>query len=299
MAGEEVPGVDLVRKDDSLMLYPHDALLSNALADWDGLHLQYHRQPPHDMPKHSCRQHRIIIHDRTLQSPMIATIEELTQPTHISSGTITVIPANARNWACWNAEHQFIVLALETSLLERVIAEATDVNDIELLPSLGHSDALIYSIGLTLKTELESNGIGGRLYIDAMKTALMAHLLRHYSAQKYIPPAVTSGLSKSKLQQVVNYIHEHLEQDLSLSELAAVVHMSPSYFSGLFRQLTGLAPHQYMIQCKIERAKQLLLQNKLPIAEIAQTLGFTHQSHLSRHFKRLVGVTPKAFLKSQ
>jgi AraC family transcriptional regulator len=299
MVLDEVHRVDLARKEDSLMLYPHSALLSNALVDWDGLHLQYHRQPPHEMAKHSCRQHRIIVHDRTLRSPMIAAIEELTQPTQISCGTITVIPANARNWACWDAEHQFIVLGFEANLLERDIAEQTDVNDVELLPSLSHSDPLIYSIGLALKTELESGGMGGRLYIDAMKTALVAHLLRHYSAQNYIPLAVTSGLPKSKLQQVVDYIHDRLEQDLTLTELAAVVHMSPSYFSSLFRHSTGLAPHQYVIQCRIEQAKQLLVQNKLTIAEIAHTLGFAHQSHLCRHFKRLVGVTPKVFLKSQ
>jgi AraC family transcriptional regulator len=54
-----------------------------------------------------------------------------------------------------------------------------------------------------------------------------------------------------------------------------------------------------VIQCRVERAKQLLLQGELTVAEIAHHLGFTHQSHLSRHFKRLVGVTPKTFLKSQ
>ena len=71
--------------------------------------------------------------------------------------------------------------------------------------------------------------------------------------------------------------------------------MSPSYFSRLFKQSTGYAPHQYVIRCRVERAKKLLLQEKLTIADIAYSLGFAHQSHLNRHFKRLVGVTPKKF----
>lgn len=293
--------VNLTKREDALRLYPHDAL--SASANWDGVYLQYHRQPPHEMVEHSCLQHRIIIHDRALPSPMLATIDELTQPTPIGCGTITIVPASAHNWAYWNAEHQFMVLAWEADRLAQDVAEATDGNEVELLSTLGHVDPLIYNIGMALKTELESSGMGVRLYIDAMKSALLAHLLRYYSVQRSVqdavPLAVTNRLSEGKLQQVRDYINEHLEQDLTLSELAAVVHMSSSYFSGSFKQSTGLAPHQYVIQCRVERAKQLLVQSKLSIAEIALQVGFAHQSHLSRHFKRLVGVTPKAFLRSQ
>ena len=73
--------------------------------------------------------------------------------------------------------------------------------------------------------------------------------------------------------------------------------MSPHYFSRLFKQTTGISPHQYVISCPIERAKDLLKQGKLSIAEIAKEVGFVDQSHLHRYFKRLVGITPKAFFK--
>lgn len=297
MAGEKVLSIDLASQADSLMLYPHKALMSSTSAEWNGFYFQYHRQPPHEMAEHSCRQHRIIIHDRTLQVPMLAAIEKIAQPTPISSGMITVIPANSRNWACWNAEHQFIALAFESTLFAQHVAEAHGMRDVELIPTLSRLDPLIHSIGLALKIELESNGMQESLYVNAMTTALMVHLLRHYSTQTHVP-VITSGLPKRKLQQVVDYIYAHLEQDLTLPELAAVVHMSPSYFSGLFKQSTGLAPHQYVIQCRIDRAKHLMLK-ELSIADVAQSLGFAHQSHFSRHFKRLVGVTPKAFLKGQ
>lgn len=114
-----------------------------------------------------------------------------------------------------------------------------------------------------------------------------------------MPEPVIQGLSRHQLKQVTDYIEHHLDQDLTLSELATIAQISPSYFSALFKQSIGLAPHQFVIQRRIERAKQLLRQGKASIADIAHDLGFTHQSHLSRHFKRLVGVTPKAFLKGQ
>jgi AraC family transcriptional regulator len=97
---------------------------------------------------------------------------------------------------------------------------------------------------------------------------------------------------------VTEYVAQHLDQNLTLATLAAIAHISPSYFSALFKNSTGLAPHQYVIHCRINRAKQLLLQG-VSMAEVASDSGFSHQSHLSRHFKRLVGVTPKEFLKSQ
>lgn len=94
---------------------------------------------------------------------------------------------------------------------------------------------------------------------ETIANLLAVHLLQHYSAQKPTIKHYTGGLPKYKLQQVMDYINAHLEQPLGLAELAEVVQMSPGYFSRLFKQSTGLAPHQYLIQCRVKRAKQLLL----------------------------------------
>ena len=121
------------------------------------------------------------------------------------------------------------------------------------------------------------------------------HLLRRYTGTTILERP-TEGLPQYKLRQVLDYIHAHLEQDLSVEAIATLLKMSPYYFSRLFKQSTGLSPYQYIIQGRVERAKQLLHQG-LAIADIAYSVGFTSQSHLNRHFKRLVGVTPKAFLR--
>ncbi|HEY9665038.1 MAG TPA: helix-turn-helix transcriptional regulator [Allocoleopsis sp.] len=92
-------------------------------------------------------------------------------------------------------------------------------------------------------------------------------------------------------------ILHHLETDLSVAEIADAVQMSPYYFSRCFKQSIGLSPYQYILQQRIERAKQYLLQRDLTLAEVAQQVGFASQSHLNRHFKRFVGMTPTAFLQ--
>lgn len=300
MSATDVLVVDLAKEDETLKLYPHAALLSSHRAGWDEVQLEYHQQPPHQVPENCSKQHRIIIHTQSLPSHLVEQMNQNRfQTEQPGDGAITVIPANINNWACWDKERQFITLSFESSIFARYTSDLIDTNDAELIPSFSQPDLLVHGIGLALKSELESGGFGSRLYIDSLTAALMTHLLRHYSAQKYNSQTYADRLPKRRLQQVTDYITHHLEQNLTLAELAEIAQMSPSYFSNLFKQSIGLAPHQYVIQCKIERAKQLLLQGKLTIAEVAHSLGFAHQSHLSRHFKRLVGVTPKAFLKSQ
>ena len=292
--------VDLAKQEDALKLYPHAALLSSHRARWDGVQLEYHQQPPHQVPENYSKQHRLIIHVQSLPSHLVEHMTkgcfQTNQPTN---GFITIIPANINNWASWDKERQFISLSFESNIFARYTANLTDTNDTELIPSFSKPDPLVHGIGLALKSELETDKFGSRLYVDSLTATLMAHLLRHYCKQKHPFKNYSDGLPRYKLRQVIDYINHHLDQDPTLSELAAVAKISPSYFANLFKQSTGFAPHQYVIQCRIERAKQLLLQDKLTIAEVAHHLGFTHQSHLSRHFKRLVGVTPKAFLKSQ
>ena len=129
-----------------------------------------------------------------------------------------------------------------------------------------------------------------------MSTALSAHLLRRYSS--YRVRDYSGGLPKSQLREAIAYIHEHLNQNLSLAELAGVVFLSPHYFAHLFKQSTGFSPHQYVTHCRIEQAKRLLRQSPTPIAEICQQVGFQNQSHFTRVFRQYTQTTPKAFRNS-
>lgn len=103
------------------------------------------------------------------------------------------------------------------------------------------------------------------------------------------------GLPPARLRQALEFINDQLDQELSLAELAALVHLSPYYFTRLFKQAVGIAPHQYVILQRVEAAKQLLANRDLTIAQVAAQVGFADASHLSRHFKRLVGLASQEF----
>ena len=96
----------------------------------------------------------------------------------------------------------------------------------------------------------------------------------------------------------MNHINEHLSQNISIDTLAKTAELSSSHFIRMFQYATGLSPHQYVLRTRILRGQELLRTTNESIAEIARITGFCGQSHFTKHFKRVVGATPKHYLRN-
>ncbi|GAA5526609.1 AraC family transcriptional regulator [Herpetosiphon gulosus] len=117
----------------------------------------------------------------------------------------------------------------------------------------------------------------------------MAQLIIRHAQSK---PALTAQQRHPKAVTTIReYLAVHYADSISLEQLAQLVNLSPFHTLRMFRQATGLPPHGYLVQLRINQAKQLL-HTQLPLAEVAVQTGFSDQSHLNRHFKRVLGVTP-------
>ena len=206
-------------------------------------------------------------------------------------GAIKIVPAGTENiWRLGdNADHMQVLLA--PALMQHVAPEHT-IHPIELRDHLSLQDSRIEHICLALLTELLEGGRTGQLYVECLATALAAHLLRAYTSTPRPLHETPKGLSKPLLRRVTSLIEDRLADDLSLTELASEVGLSPSHFSSLFRKETGFSPHQYVVQRRVERAQHLLRSTELPINEITSIVGFYDQSHLVRQIRRVLGVTP-------
>jgi AraC family transcriptional regulator len=101
-----------------------------------------------------------------------------------------------------------------------------------------------------------------------------------------------------RLRRVTQHIQENVQGDLRLSELSAVVHMSPYHFARLFKQSTGVPPHRFVLQRRIDEACVLLATQTAPIGEIARAVGFRTASHFTTTFRRVTGTTPSAYRKN-
>ncbi len=100
--------------------------------------------------------------------------------------------------------------------------------------------------------------------------------------------------TKSNINAAIEYLNQHITQQLSLEQLADKVHLSPYHFLRQFKAVTGLPPHAYQIDRRIELAKNML-KSGFPIAHVAQQTGFADQAHFQRHFKARVAATPKVY----
>jgi AraC family transcriptional regulator len=108
-------------------------------------------------------------------------------------------------------------------------------------------------------------------------------------------PIYEGGLPERQLLRILEYIDAHLSQDIKLADLAALLDMSQFHFSHMFKRSLGMAPYQYLLQQRIERAKQLLKKSDQSISDIAFLCGFNSHSHLSKQFRQLTGMTPTAY----
>jgi AraC family transcriptional regulator len=283
--------LDYRREKASDAIVPKPAVLSSS--GWDSIYLELHQQPKFETIEHQHTMHVIAygvsgspLGERWLDG-------KLTRETR-SQGGIAIIPKGIAHRCNWNSSAQFMVLAIEPALLFQFGQDWVNCDRIELIPHfMTEQDALIQGIFCALREEIESSKIGGYLLIDSLKTTLAIHLLRNYCTTQPKLSSYADGLSCLKLQQVTEYINEHLHQDVKLIELAAIAQMSPYHFLRLFKQSMGVTPHQYILQRRIEKAKYLLQHSELSIADVAASVGFCDQSHFTRYFKRIVGITPK------
>jgi len=122
--------------------------------------------------------------------------------------------------------------------------------------------------------------------------------LSTFKKHKLVLEPIEEPQTSYRLKSTINYIHEHLHQNINLEMLAGGIGMNPSYYCRVFQQEMGCSPYQYIIRQRIEKAKTLLKNRELPISDIALQCGFANHSHLDRHFHKITGITPKSYRTS-
>ena len=257
--------IDYRKANAANSLLPKPSVLSSL--GWKDIHLELFQQPKFEIAEHQHTMHVIACGLPCPPTEQILSYSsgerwlegKLKRETR-NNGDIAIIPAEISHRCNWNTSVQFMVLAVEPALLKQVGQDWVNPDRIELIPRfMTEQDPLIQGIFTTLRKELEIGKIGGsHLLVDSLKTALAVHLLRNYCTTSPKLSSYSDGLSQAKQTLVTDYINEHLHQKLKLTEIAAIAQMSPYHFLRLFKQSTGVTPYQYILQCRIDKAKCLL-----------------------------------------
>ena len=199
-------------------------------------------------------------------------------------------------WA-WDTIDETILFQIDPLYFQEIAAENGCANSerLELKPVVFDRNPQLESIARNYHAEMQQQGLGGKLYSESLGNLFMLNLLRTYCQDRPQPQQVNGGLGEKRLKLVLAYIDAHLAENIGLQDMATVAGLGQHHFSTMFRQSTGISPYRYVIERRIDRAKRQLRQKDAAIIDIALACGFADQSHLTRHFRKFVGMTPRAF----
>jgi AraC family transcriptional regulator len=272
-----------------------DPLLSSRNRGWNGLTVELHSFQDLDALVET-RDHVIAVH-LAGHVTLSRTRDDRTHSRVMNVGDVTITPIGPPiRWQ--QGGHSLVVLLrLAAEYVRRVAVDecALDPDRFEIQSAFAVRDARIADLGRRLLAGLELEGADGHLYVDTLACDLTIRLLRQYTTTTSATAWPRARLSSHKLRRAIEFVDENLRNDLTLGAIAEAVALSPGHFAHAFRQATGLAPHRYVLERRVERAKALLRQSDLPITQIAHIVGCSSHSHFSVLFHRITGLTPRQF----
>lgn len=174
------------------------------------------------------------------------------------------------------------------------LADQEGVTGLDLAVPQGRSfaDPIIAHLGACLLPALNAPHQANELFLSSVATALQSHFLAHYIGKAHAVQSPRSGLTERQLRIAKQAIYAQLDGSVPLLSIAQECGLSPSHFARAFAISVGTPPHQWLLDQRVELARQLLSESALPIAEIAIQCGFSDQSHLTRVFAAKTGMPP-------
>jgi AraC family transcriptional regulator len=202
----------------------------------------------------------------------------------LAAGEGWVFPERAEGTCVWNGCNDFVSITLPKVGFETLNAPTSKIGQM----NAGQLDPLTVALVMQIH-QADSADTASALYRDTMASALTAHLSHHFTRQ---PVLTDSTLDDARFKRAQIYINEHLGSPISLDHMAAEAGMSAFHFARAFKAKTGLAPHQFLVAARIDRAKGLLSTSGISIGEIAAQVGWENPSKFAAQFKKHVGATP-------
>jgi AraC family transcriptional regulator len=209
-------------------------------------------------------------------------------------GEMILARRDAEEWVRWTSPMKLLMLELSDNDL-RTVAEDAGMSKIEIEGTALLEDKRVGALVSAAETEQAGGFLSGRLYMDAIGLALAAAVTQIRGALRGPLSTSRGGLAPAQLRRVIEYVHEQIDQDINVLQLASVAGLSSAHFAQMFRRSTGCAPHQYVLRTRIERAKRMLRSTETRVIDIAISCGFQTPQHFARVFKKFCDATPASY----
>jgi AraC family transcriptional regulator len=217
----------------------------------------------------------------------------------VRSGHLWIIPRSVPHASSFQGPHGGVLLSLGGSQLDCHIGPLMHGGRIELAPVFNLEDGQLEHLLRALLAVAQDGSDADPLMGELLVNAACIRLAKRYAVSKLNVVPRRGGLPEARLKRVLEYIDANEGRNITLSELARVANMSLYYFAVLFRQSTGLSPHQYVLNQRVEHAKELLRDPKLSVLDVSISVGFEHQNNFARAFRRVIGASPTQFRRDR
>ena len=286
--------IDVLRKDRVEHFLESHSSKPSAPVQWEGIAIENYKTPAIFIPRHEHLDDYLQV---ALGSPVKYEVSTKGRNLRFTSrpGTIFLLPRGTVDETNWGGRTHRIAVAIHRSLLTNALDETAHLAEIELTEHWNLIDRHISALLMEMTADLEDGSPAGTIYGEALANTLAVYLVKRYAVRQATPTIYKGGLTGFRLKRVLEYIAASLDENIRLSQLAAIAGMSPHYFSELFKQSTGHPPHSYVLLQRIERAKQQLRDPQRSIIDAGLAAGFQNASHFARMFRQMVGTTPSRY----
>lgn len=290
----------LITIDQILHARPQQPIATTRGRGWKGVTVDVHRPYFDCSERYAGLDHHLIGYCPSGSARLVQTRAGTVHSGTISAGTTYIMPAGCDS--VWEGDSgQSVRMRVPPSLVAVAGEELGRKHvPVEIRNIFLARDAMIERLALSFVNELSASPHPAQaLIVDSISTALVAHILRSYNVFEPVQPAQDRSLSKLEIARLTEFIEENLDRPICLEDLAALVNVSRFHFSRLFKRTMGVTAIGFVEQCRIRRAKALIAETRLPLADIALITGFADQSHFTRRFQRHMGCTPAAYAREQ
>jgi AraC family transcriptional regulator len=261
------------------------------------LNLEYFEAEPAGMPAEFFDQHHILLNLR--DTPHRA--ENWRDGSHrdfiYAPNEVVITPAGLRSGWKWHEKTRVIVITIDPAKLERFAAMELGLllSPRQLTDVPQAKDADLCQAGAMLLEALRGRGAGSEVMYESLARIFLVKIVQRYGDLRSNALRFSRGFTASHYKRVLEFVAEQYSNPIIIDDLARVAGLSSAHFSRLFKEVLGDSPHKFLMDYRVEQAKQLLGDISRPMSDVALACGFADQPHFSRVFKQLTGQTPKSF----
>jgi AraC family transcriptional regulator len=277
-------------------LFPAQAALNVIPVSIAGLVLQELIIPPAEVRSYEITTHVAGVFRDSPPCTMHWTESGRTQRYRTDPGTLCILSPQSMPTVRADGLTRSLALSLSVEAMEQALPEPFTKRPVMLASLMpGPPDRVLTHLLAAIEAEVKAGCPAGRLLLQILGNTTAFYLAQKYGVVPLPTPRQYGGLARDRLARVIEYIEVHLANDLSVAEVAGVACLSPYHFGKMFRYSMSESLHRYITRRRIERAQGLLRSAVLSLAEIAEMVGFSDQSHFTTVFKCHRQMTPSAY----